>query len=39
VLLSASRFIHAQEGLGVIEANLTDGWRRRVARRFEFPEI
>jgi NlpC/P60 family putative phage cell wall peptidase len=31
------RFIHAQEGLGVIEANLTAGWRRRLAGLYEFP--
>lgn len=31
------RFIHAQEGLGVIEANFTEGWRRRLAGLYEFP--
>jgi NlpC/P60 family putative phage cell wall peptidase len=25
--------------LGVIEVNLTDGWRRRLAGTFEFPEL
>ncbi len=39
ILVDAARFIHAQEGLGVIEANLTEGWRRRIAGRFEFPEV
>jgi len=37
IMLSADRFIHAQERLGVIEANLTEGWRRRIAGTFEFP--
>ena len=31
------RFIHAQEGLGVIEANLTTGWWQRLAGLYEFP--
>lgn len=39
IALGANRFIHAQEGLGVIEANLTDGWRRRIAGLYEFPEL
>ena len=38
IMVSATRFIHAQERLGVVEANLTDGWRRRVAAVFEFPQ-
>jgi NlpC/P60 family putative phage cell wall peptidase len=37
VLVSAGRFIHAQERLGVVEANLTDGWRSRISARFWFP--
>jgi NlpC/P60 family putative phage cell wall peptidase len=37
ILVSADRFIHAQERLGVVEANLTDGWRERVSARFRFP--
>jgi NlpC/P60 family putative phage cell wall peptidase len=37
VLVGESRFIHAQERLGVVEANLTEGWRRRIAGIFEFP--
>ncbi len=37
ILVSESRFVHAQERLGVVEANLTDGWRRRVAGMFGFP--
>ena len=39
VAVSPDRFVHAQEGLGVIEVNLTDGWRRRLAGTFEFPEL
>ncbi|MDV3251542.1 C40 family peptidase [Devosia sp. BK] len=37
ILVSADRFIHAQEKLGVVEANLTPGWARRVSGRFVFP--
>lgn len=37
VMVSADRFIHAQEKLGVVEANLTEGWARRVSGRFWFP--
>jgi NlpC/P60 family putative phage cell wall peptidase len=39
VLVEPERFIHAQEGLGVIEANLTEGWRRRIAGRYDFPGL
>lgn len=38
ILVSANRFIHAQERLGVVEANLTDGWRERVSGQFRFPQ-
>ena len=38
ILVSSSRFIHAQERLGVVEANLTEAWARRVAGRFCFPD-
>lgn len=37
ILVSDGRFVHAQERLGVIEANLTDGWRRRIAAHYAFP--
>jgi len=37
ILLAADRFIHAQEHLGVVEANLTAGWARRMSGRFLFP--
>lgn len=37
IMVSADRFIHAQERLGVVEANLTEGWRARVYGRFRFP--
>lgn len=39
IMVEAQRFIHAQERLGVVEANLTDGWRTRVWGRFQFPEM
>ena len=39
ILVGEGRFIHAQEGLGVIEANLTEGWRRRIAGRYDFPGV
>lgn len=34
VMVAADRFVHAQEGFGVVEANLTEGWQRRVAGMF-----
>ena len=37
ILVSPTRFIHAQERLGVVEANLTEAWARRMAGRFVFP--
>ena len=39
VLIAPGRFVHAQEGLGVVEANLTEGWRKRVAGRYDFPGV
>lgn len=39
IQLAADRFVHAQEGLGVVEANFTEAWRRRVAGLFEFPGL
>lgn len=39
ILVSDNRFIHAQERIGVVEANLTEGWAKRVAGCFAFPEI
>ncbi|ODT79701.1 MAG: hypothetical protein ABS76_19195 [Pelagibacterium sp. SCN 64-44] len=38
ILVSAERFIHAQERLGVVEANLSEAWARRIAGRFVFAE-
>ena len=38
ILLGSTRFIHAQERLGVVEANLTEAWAKRVWGRFGFPE-
>lgn len=37
ILVASDRFIHAQEQIGVVEANLTEAWARRVAGRFWFP--
>lgn len=37
ILVAPDRFIHAQEQIGVVEANLTGNWARRVAGRFDFP--
>ena len=39
IMVGDLRFVHAQEGLGVLEANLTDGWRKRIAGLFEFPGV
>lgn len=36
IFVEPDRFIHAQEGLGVVEASLSDGWRRRLAGSFVF---
>lgn len=38
ILIAPDRFIHAQEHLGVVEANLTPGWARRISGRFSFPD-
>lgn len=37
IMVAADRFIHAQEAIGVVEANLSESWRRRVTGAFEFP--
>lgn len=37
IMVSPQRFIHAQERLGVVEANLTEAWARRISGRFWFP--
>ena len=39
ILTTATRFIHANERLGVIEEPLTPAWRRRIAFAFLFPSI
>ncbi|KKB09044.1 NlpC/P60 family protein [Devosia chinhatensis] len=38
ILLGPERFIHAQEHLGVVEANLTTGWAKRMSGRYRFPD-
>lgn len=39
IMIAPDRFIHAQEAIGVVEANMGENWRRRVAGVFAFPEI
>ncbi|MHA6298119.1 NlpC/P60 family protein [Devosia sp. CAU 1758] len=38
ILVSETRFIHAQEHLGVVEANLTAAWAKRVSGQYRFPD-
>jgi len=38
ILVGPTRFIHAQERVGVVEANLTEGWAKRVVGCFAFPD-
>jgi NlpC/P60 family putative phage cell wall peptidase len=38
IMTNAGRFIHAQERIGVVEANLTEGWAKRVVGCFAFGE-
>jgi NlpC/P60 family putative phage cell wall peptidase len=38
ICVGGGRFVHAQERLGVVEGNLTDGWARRVVGTFGFPD-
>lgn len=38
IMVSPTRFIHAQEHLGVVEANMTPGWARRISGRYRFPD-
>jgi len=37
ILVAPNRFIHAQEQIGVVEANLTQGWANRLVGCFAFP--
>jgi cell wall-associated NlpC family hydrolase len=39
ITVGPDRFIHAQEGLGVVEVNLTEGWAKRIAGRYDFPGV
>ena len=39
IMVAGDRFIHAQEHIGVVEANLTDGWARRISGFFFIPDI
>lgn len=36
ILVSPGRFVHAQERLGVVRAELEPGWSRRIARVLRF---
>jgi NlpC/P60 family putative phage cell wall peptidase len=38
IMVTPTRFVHAQERLGVVEGNLTEGWRKRVVGVFDFPQ-
>ncbi|MGC9368716.1 MAG: NlpC/P60 family protein [Paracoccaceae bacterium] len=38
IMVEGDRFIHAREGLGVIEEALSGPWRRRIAATFVYPE-
>ena len=37
ILTSEANFIHAFQGIGVIEEEMTRAWRRRLAFAFDFP--
>lgn len=39
IMVSATRFIHAQERIGVVEANMGKAWERRIAGLFDFPGV
>lgn len=38
IMVSATRFVHAQEDVGVTLAELEPGWARRLAGAFSFPK-
>lgn len=38
IFVGEGRFVHAQERLGVVEGNLGEGWAKRVAAIYRFPE-
>jgi len=38
IFVGQGRFVHAQERLGVVEGNLTEGWAKRVVSTWAFPE-
>ena len=37
ILTGPATFIHAFQGIGVIEEEMTRAWRRRLAFAFDFP--
>ncbi|MGV3490137.1 MAG: NlpC/P60 family protein [Devosia sp.] len=38
IVVTDGRFVHAQERLGVVEGALSEGWQKRIAGVFAFPE-
>ncbi|MCF6344631.1 MAG: NlpC/P60 family protein [Devosiaceae bacterium] len=39
IMISNSVFIHAQEQIGVVEAPLSDAWKKHIFAIYKFPEI
>lgn len=39
ILITADRFVHAQQGASVAAAALSPWWRRRIAAAFRFPGV
>jgi cell wall-associated NlpC family hydrolase len=39
IMATAESFIHSQEGLGTVEAELIKWWRRRLVAAYAFPEV
>jgi NlpC/P60 family putative phage cell wall peptidase len=39
ILVAERRFVHAHEGVGVVQAALVPQWARRIAAAFRFPEF
>ncbi len=39
IMMSAQSFIHSQEGLGTVEAELIKWCRRRLVAAYAFPEV
>lgn len=39
ILVTSESFVHSQEGLGTVEAELIRWWRRRLVAAYAFPEV